>query len=278
MKLLVGIIIFISLICAISISVAPNIKNMKDVPNIIENGEQNISQEQNNEPELLQIYDIEEGYIWVPYVKNIEHNSYNWDKLKIENGYLKYEDEKYISKLGIDVSHYQGNVEWKKVKEAGIEFVIIRLGYRGYGNGKLMIDKKFHEFVKGAIQEEIGVGAYFFSQAINEQEAIEEAQFVLDNIREYNITYPVCFDTEKIKNDTSRTEQLSTEERTNIAVTFCEKINEYGYVPMVYANAKWLTTSLDLHKLQQYQIWYADYQEKPIYPYNFTMWQYTETR
>lgn len=267
MKLLVGILILVSIICAVNISVAPDntINEQNDLKELIE-------------PDSLQIYDIEEGYIWVPYVKGVKHHSYNWDKLKMENGYLKYEDDEYISKLGIDVSHYQGNIEWKKVKETGIEFVMIRLGYRGYKNGRLVVDSNFYEYVKGAMSEGIEVGVYFFSQAINEQEAIEEAEFVMNNIKEYGIKYPICFDTEKIKNDTSRAENLSVEERTNITVAFCEKIKNEGYTPMIYANAKWLTTSLDLHKLQQYEIWYADYQEKPIYPYNFSMWQYTETR
>lgn len=255
--------------------------NTTDVPNIIENDEQQIKQEQNiklEEPENLQIYDIDEGYLWVPYVKNVKHNTYNWDKLKQENGYLKYEDDKYISSLGIDVSYYQGGIDWSKVKQEGMEFVIIRLGYRGYGNGKLVVDNNFHKYIKEAVNAGLEVGVYFFSQAVNEQEAIEEAEFVINNIKDYEITYPVCFDTEKIKNDTSRTENLSADERTNITITFCERIKEAKYTPMIYANAKWLTTALDLHKLQQYKIWYADYQEKPIYPYDFSMWQYTETR
>lgn len=266
MKYLIGIITFISIILAINISDAPN-EQVKDV-----------NEEIKLEPEQLQIYDIDEGYLWVPYVKNVRHHMYNWENLKQENGYLKYEDDKYISKLGIDVSYYQNEIEWEKVKQAGIEFVIVRLGYRGYGNGRLVVDKNFHKYMQEAINAGIDVGVYFFSQAINEQEAVEEADFVINNVKEYNITYPICFDTEKIKNDTSRTENLSIDERTNIAVAFCNRIDNAGYTPMIYANAKWLTTALDLHKLQQYEVWYADYQEAPIYPYDFNMWQYTETR
>lgn len=269
MKYLAGILIFISLILAINISVAPN---------CIDGQEKDTNQEIKQEPEQLRIYDIEDGYLWVPYVKNIKHHTYNWNNLKQENGYLKYEDDKYVSKVGIDVSYYQGEIEWEKVKQAGVEFVIIRLGYRGYGNGKLVVDKNFHKYIQEAINVGIDVGVYFFSQAINEQEAIEEADFVINNIQKYDIAYPVCFDTEKIKNDISRAENLSINERTNVTVAFCEKIKNAGYVPMIYANAKWLTTVLDLHKLQQYKIWYADYQAEPIYPYDFTMWQYTEER
>lgn len=268
MKFLLGVTIFISLILAVNFSVAPS---------VTQNDTKKVSEEKQTEPELLQIYDIDEGYLWVPYVKNVKHHNYDWKNLRYENGYLKYEDSKYISKLGIDVSYYQGEIEWNKVKQAGIEFVIIRLGYRGYGNGRLVVDSNFHKYIQGAIEAGLEIGVYFFSQAVNEQEAIEEAEFVLSNVQQYNIAYPVCFDTEKIKNDTYRAENLSINERTNITIVFCKKIEEAGYVPMIYANAKWLTTALDLQKLQEYKVWYADYQEAPIYPYNFTMWQYTET-
>ena len=179
--------------------------------------------------------------------------------------------------FGIDVSKYQENIDWNLVKKSGIDFAMIRLGFRGYGKeGNIVLDSKYEEHINGALQSEIKVGVYFFSQAITVEEAIEEAEFVLENIKDYEISYPVCFDTEKIKTGPARTEDLNKEQLTDITTAFCNKVKNAGYTPMIYANAKWFTTSLELEKLQEYEFWYADYQPEPIYPYNFKMWQYTE--
>ncbi len=230
-------------------------------------------------PETIQIYDIEEGYLTVSAIPEAKQHTYNWENLKQENGFLQYEDEHYTTQLGIDVSTFQGEIDWQTVKQQGIEFAILRIGFRGYGqSGKLVLDERYKENITQATQAGIKVGVYFFSQAINEQEAKEEAQFVLDNVKDYAIDYPICYDLEKIKYDeTARANGLSKEQRTKNAIAFCEEIKANGYQPMIYANAKWLTTELELAKLQNYGIWYADYQEKPIYPYQFTMWQYTES-
>ncbi|MEG1945527.1 MAG: glycoside hydrolase family 25 protein [Lachnospiraceae bacterium] len=226
----------------------------------------------------ITIYDIEDGYMQVPYQETVALHSYHWENLLEENGLKYYMDETgNKSKVGIDVSYFQQTVDWNKVKAAGIDFVILRMGYRGYGeDGKLVVDEKFHSYLQEAQSAGLGVGVYFFSQAINEEEAKEEAEFVYQQCETYELSYPVVFDTEKIKGDTARTDDLKPEELTKITIAFCEKIKEYGYEPMIYANAKWLTTKLDLSKLSQYKIWYADYQEKPLYPYEFQMWQYTE--
>lgn len=229
-------------------------------------------------PKNLKIYDIEEGYLTVPYnSKALKHN-YNWDNLSTsDNGYYFYSDNLYETKFGIDVSEYQGNINWEKVKKAGVDFAIIRLGYRGYGSsGKLMLDHKFIKNVEQATKNEIAIGIYFFSQAINEEEAIAEATYVLDNIRNKNITYPICFDLEKIKFDTARTDNLTIDEITKISLAFCQQIKNAGYTPMIYGNAKTFTTRMHLEQFNNYQKWYADYQDKPLYPYDFAFWQYSE--
>lgn len=227
----------------------------------------------------IQIYDIEEGYLTVPAVKGAKKHSYNWDNLKLNGNYKYYEDENYITHIGIDVSTYQGEIDWEKVKESGIEFVIIRLGFRGYGaSGKLALDDGFEKYIQEASKAGLKIGIYFFSQAINEKEAIEEAEFVLENIKKEKISYPICYDLEKIKYvDTARANHLTKEERTKNVLAFCNRIQQDGYETMLYANSKWLTTELELEKLNDISIWYADYQEKPLYPYHFKMWQYTET-
>ena len=236
----------------------------------------------NKEIELLKeikIYDIEEGYLKVPYNYNAEKNNFNFEKyLKNNKGFYKYEDENYKSKLGIDVSSYQENIDWKKVKKEGIEFAILRLGYRGYGQtGKIVLDSKFEKNYKEAKEQGIELGVYFFSQAINIQEVKDEANFVLNNLKNKELSYPVVFDLEKIKNDKARTDNLSSDEITDMTLEFCRLIKENGYEPSIYGNAKTFTTKMKLELFNNYNKWYADYQEIPLYPYEFNLWQYTET-
>lgn len=227
----------------------------------------------------IQIYDIEEGYLTVPYNKSATKHQFNWNNLSVDsNGYYTYSDDNYESILGIDVSKFQGKIDWEKVKESGIEFAIIRLGFRGYGDkGNIVLDTSFEENAVEAQKAGIKIGVYFFSQAITEAEAIEEAGFVLDKIKDKNITYPVCFDLEKIKYDTARTDNLTSEQITKMTLAFCREIENAGYTPIVYGNAKTFTTRMQLEELNNYQKWYADYQKTPLYPYEFNFWQYTET-
>lgn len=227
----------------------------------------------------LMIYDIEDGYMQVPYLANVPNHTYDWNNLHEKNGFKYYIDgEGNLSRIGIDVSYFQENIDWTKVKNAGIDFVMLRLGFRGYSEeGKLVVDEKFHQYMKEAQAAGLDTGIYFFSQAVSEEEAREEAEFVYQECKNYTLACPIAFDTEKIKGDTARTDNLKPEELTDITIAFCEKIKEYGYEPMIYANAKWLTTKLQLECLTDYSVWYADYQENPLYPYTFEMWQYTET-
>lgn len=205
-----------------------------------------------------------------------------WDMERIseKDGFKQYLDKEgnVISRLGIDVSEYQPQVNWQQVKEAGIDYVMVRLGYRGYGEaGTLVEDPMFRSHMEGAVAVGLDVGVYFFSQAVNEQEVLEEVQFVLDRIAEYKITCPVVFDTEEIKFDTARTDNLTAKEFTDNCITFCDTVKEAGYDTMIYANMKWMAFTLELSRLTEYDKWYADYEPLPQCPYEFAMWQYTET-
>ena len=229
------------------------------------------------EPEELTIYDIEEGYLTVKSNQKADKHEYNWDKLDNATPYYKYEDENYTSKLGVDVSEYQGDIDWERLKEAGVEFAILRLGYRGYGQaGRIVLDEKFEENYTGATENGIEVGVYFFSQAINIDEVREEADIVLERLGGKQITYPVAFDLERIKHDDARTDNLTNEEISNMALEFCKIIESNGYTPCVYGNSKTFTTKMALEQFNSYNKWYADYLEKPLYPYEFSIWQYTE--
>lgn len=246
---------------------------------IEKNSISNADTEINEIADEINIYDIEDGYLMVKYNAAATIHEYNWDKYLNNNSmYYNYEDDNYKSTLGIDVSEYQGNIDWKKVRDSGVEFAILRLGYRGYGQaGRLVLDKGFEEYYKNATDNGIEIGVYFFSQAINIDEAMEEAEFLLNNIGNKRITYPVVFDLEKIKNDTARTDKLTGEEITNIALTFCKKIESSGYTACVYGNSKTFTTKMKLELFNGYKKWYADYLKEPLYPYEFSIWQYTET-
>ena len=156
--------------------------------------------------------------------------------------------------------------------------MILRLGYRAYGeSGALVLDAMYEENVKAALDAGLEVGVYFFSQAITDAEAEEEAQFVLDHIRPYNITGPVVYDTEEIKWDTYRAEDNTSEEYTKYCRIFCDAVEAAGYEPMIYCNMKWMAFTLDMEELAGYDFWYADYYDVPQCPYDYKIWQYSET-
>lgn len=212
-----------------------------------------------------------------PY-KDVPLHNYNWDNLLITSDRIEYADEKgYKAMQGVDVSRYQGDIDWAKVKASGISFAMLRVGYRGYESGIITIDEKFIQNMQQAIDAGVKVGAYFFSQAITEDEAIEEAEFVLQNISGYDISFPIVFDLEEISSSDHRTYNLTREQRTNIAMAFCNRIEDAGYTPMVYGNASWLTDYYDLTQIIKYNIWLAQYSDCPSFPYDFKMWQYTNT-
>ncbi len=206
-----------------------------------------------------------------------KHN-YNWDYLTNDSSGITYSDTtQYTLRKGIDVSYHQGTIDWEKVKAAGYDFAIIRIGYRGYGtSGVLKLDTAFSQNIEGAQNAGLDVGVYFFAQAINEQEAIEEAHFVLDALQGYELQLPVVYDPELIRDDEARTDNVSGEQFTKNTITFCNIIKEAGFEPMIYSNMFWEAFLFDMTQLQDYPIWYADYETIPQTPYDFTMWQYSE--
>ena len=204
-----------------------------------------------------------------------EMNIYTSKSLYEKNGLLYYRDDNFKSKPGIDVSTYQKDINWKKVKKHGIRFAMIRVGYRANDNGKIYKDKRFEQNVKGALKAGLKVGVYFFSEAKTEEEAIQEAEFVIRHIRGKKITYPVAFDMEDTQ-EKDRHEDLSKKERTVIADAFCHVIQNNGYDPMIYAYPNWIYRHVDYTKLTKYDMWLAHYTEKTTYPFHYRIWQYSE--
>ncbi len=186
-------------------------------------------------------------------------------------------DASYESRIGVDVSYFQGEIDWEKVKNDGISFAFLRVGYRGYEKGGLRADPKFADYREEAAEAGLDVGVYFFSQAVNEAEAREEAEFVLDALQGCKLQLPVVYDPEHIVGREARTDALSREQLTANALCFCETIREAGYEPMVYCNMLWEAYELELDRLADYRIWYADYEALPQTPYHFSFWQYSNT-
>jgi len=217
----------------------------------------------------------EEWMLISPYLPKHE---YDFTKLVCQSNLMKYfEDGKQVSFVGADISKYQDYVDFVKLKKAGVNFVMLRVGARGYGSGQIVLDDYFLENIKRATDAGLEVGVYFFSQAITEAEAIEEANVVLENIKDYKISYPVAFDMEHIENDTARIDGLSKAEKTKITKTFLDTIMKAGYKAMIYGDKEWLLKDIDMSKLTGYDVWLSQQEDIPDYPYKFTMWQYTTT-
>lgn len=228
-------------------------------------------------PENLVYYD-EGGYVFAPILDSVKKNELVDDNFhqndKNEMEYI--ENGTITSHKGIDVSKYQGDIDWQAVKADGVEYAFVRLGLRGYGSGKLVLDENFGDNMRGANEAGVMAGAYFFTQAITVDEAREEAQFVLENLADYDVPYPVVFDVEMIVGDKGRANGLTMQERTDITIAFCEAIREAGYTPMIYGNVKCFTKMLDITRLENYDKWYAFYDDYMYFPYAVSVWQYTE--
>ena len=176
--------------------------------------------------------------------------------------------------MGIDVSYYQGSIDWNAVKAAGIDFVIIRVGYRGYKSGTIVLDPQFYNYMKGAKAAGLRVGVYFFSQAVNEQEAVEEASACLNAIAGYGMNYPVYIDCETSGGRGSgRADGLSMADRTAVAAAFCETVKNSGYSAGVYASKSWFGSHLSYSTLSQYSIWNAQWSSASSI--TCSLWQYT---
>lgn len=192
------------------------------------------------------------------------------DKTEIK----KFQKSTANAKVGIDVSKWNGDIDWDRVKNAGAEFAIIRAGYRGSVTGSLVEDPYFNINMRGAAVSGVPVGVYFFTQAVNEVEAVEEASAVLELIRDYKLDYPVFIDTEGAGGN-GRADGLDVETRTLVCEAFCQTITNAGYDAGVYGSRNWYNNNLHANQLENYCIWLAEYRSAPLYQGYYHMWQYT---
>ena len=180
------------------------------------------------------------------------------------------------SYAGVDVSAYQGEIDWKKVKQSGIDFAIIRLGYRGYESGKLVEDKYARENLQGAKEAGLRVGAYFFSQALSIKETDQEIAYMLDILGETHLDMPIVLDWEIPAAD-ARTAKMDARTLTDIQRHFCGQMRDKGYTPMVYFNWHQSENLYYLSELEDYPFWLALYQDRMTYPWRVEMWQWTDS-
>jgi len=227
--------------------------------------------------DMILLDDATYGEIWLPTLKEVEKSPYDTSLFYEENGVMYYDDENVQTFHGIDVSNYQGDIDWEKVKADGVDFAMIRVGYRGYSAGTVMEDERCRQNLKGATEAGVDVGVYFFSQATTVQEAIEEAWMVLDCIEGYDITYPIVFDWEIIFGESARTDGIPVSTLNQAAVAFCDVIESKGYKAMVYFNKRLGLLKYNLADLKDYEFWFAQYYDIPEFYYKFDMWQYSST-
>lgn len=214
---------------------------------------------------------------WMEISKSIPLYTYDFTNIKISNGKMAYyQDGEKSSWLGVDLSKNNGEIDFEALKNAGVDFVMLRLGSRGYETGLVTLDESFVSNITKAQSAGLEVGVYFFSQAVNEEEAAEEAEFVISNLVPYRISYPVAFDMEYIFNDDSRIDTLDEAQKTKIAEAFLSRIEREGYRPILYGNKNWLLGELMPDKLlKKYDVWLNDQNSIPDYPYQFKMWKYS---
>lgn len=190
-----------------------------------------------------------------------------------ETGYLACSAGSY--RLGIDVSDHQQQIDWSAVAAAGIEFAYIRIGYRGYSEGGIFLDGQAHTNFAEARAAGLDVGAYFYSQALNEEEAAEEAAFCVDFLKEYEPELPVVFDWEYVS-ESARTGSMDARTLTDCALRFCRDMEAAGYDAMIYFNPHLAQDYYELTKLQEYPFWLAMYTDALDYDHRVDLWQYTD--
>lgn len=216
----------------------------------------------------------------LPVKEDVPTNDYDARGFFVDNqGFVRYEMDDARGIVGIDVSYHQQEIDWAEVAAAGVEFAMIRVGRRGYGEeGTLGLDTHYVENILGATANGIHVGVYFFSQATSLFEIDEEVTMLLNLIDNFNISYPVVFDWEYITTaDWARTNEVTGEEVTTMAKYFCDKVALAGYTPSIYFNMDMGYLSYDLSQLKEYSFWLAELNTRPLFHYHFDMWQYTFT-
>ncbi len=215
---------------------------------------------------------------WVDLNEELAKNEYSKSRFVYKDPIMSYYlDGKETSWCGVDISSKQGVVDFKKLKKAGCDFVMIKVGGRGYSSGEIVLDEKLKDYMTGAQNAGLDIGVYFFSQAITEDEVEEEVETLLEAIKDYSVKYPVVYQMQEIEGDIARVDSLDMDSRTEFTKLFLSEVEDAGYKPMLYGNKEWLVTKIDLEALAEYDVWLSQEADTPDYPYEFKMWQYEKT-
>ena len=234
--------------------------------------------DETNDGKHILIVNDEGAEEWVAINQQLPRHEYDFTNLLDQSGKYKYfENDRLVSRLGVDISKDEGYVDFVKVKKAGINFVMLRAGARGYQTGQLNLDDSFTDNLKRANDAGLDVGVYFLSQAVTEDEAREEANLVIANLGAYSVKYPITFLMQSVKGEKSRADGLSKKDRTKIAIAFMKTVRDKGLKTMLCDDKSRLITKYDLTKIiKDYDTWLLDPgAEFPDYPYTFSMWRYT---
>ena len=202
---------------------------------------------------------------------------YDNDLFQLDGEFMTYGGGETVYEVGVDVSEHKLEIDWQAVADAGVDFAIIRIGGRFMQSGGLYEDVYFRQNLEEAKAAGLKVGVYFFSQAINAQEGLEEAEFVLDLLNGAQLDYPVICDWEYLGGSTARTYGVEPADITAAINAFCSRVEEEGYQAGLYFNAYCGYIKMDLRDLTDYSFWYAQYSSQPSFRYDFQMWQYTSS-
>ena len=214
----------------------------------------------------------------VPVLWDVPAAPYNRNLFVRDGSRMYYNDPAYTTAWGVDVSRHQGDIDWRKVAEAGVEFAFIRVGGRGASTGEFYDDANFETYITGALEAGIQVGVYFYSTAITAEEALAEAEYVLERVRPYSLTYPIAFDWEIYSKD-SRNASIDPEIITDAALAFCQRVEQEGYRSLIYVGLESAYQRMNLSRLTDYDLWFAQYNSRnqPDMYYNYRIWQYTDS-
>lgn len=225
---------------------------------------------------MITVKDFNDGEMKIPKY-NVAESSYEMDSFTDDDGIISYKGEK---RIGITVSDKHGNIDWQQVKNSGISFAYIRVGFRGITDGKIYYDRNFQENMVGAADAGIDIGVYFYSHSTTDIEAEEEASAVLDKIGLYQVKYPVAFmwefapDTAKLSSP-PRTQGTSAEQVTRFTKSFCDKIKKAGHKAVFRTDKQMGYEYYNLEALKDFDIWYVEYKKQPAFHYNFKLWEYS---
>lgn len=227
-----------------------------------------------------EVNDLYEGNMTIPFYEDVSTNGYEPSDFVETDGVVEYIGGD--SAVGINVNSKSGDIDWNQVKQSGVDYAMIRVGHRETMKGRIIPDTKFAQNIQGATDAGLPVGVYFYSKAVTDAEASAEAKWLLEQIHGYSVKYPIAFYWEyDLKDDgtqdeSSRTVRCNGEQVTGFIDTFCNEIKTAGFTPCYYASKNMAYQRLNLSRLSNYDMWYAEFKPKPSFYYDFKMWQYTK--